>query len=183
MMALDSSGVRWGLGRHFYYLTPIERVNSMKWEFLGQPVGTCVTRFPHSSFPTASSLMPIRYPVSYVRAHCIHGLPTTTHRHEKGFKMVPLFLDCATCSYQRCHNYPHLGTMPTIRNSMGSCRPPRQMLESCYSSRFWLFPRSDEHLDRYCPYHYASCHNVQSSDSTEVEDWVISVAWLEQFVG
>jgi hypothetical protein len=42
MMALDSTGVRWGLGRHFYYLTPIQRVNSMKWEFVAQPVGTSV---------------------------------------------------------------------------------------------------------------------------------------------
>jgi hypothetical protein len=38
-MAFDTSGVKWGLGRHFFYLTPIERVNSMRAEFLGQPIG------------------------------------------------------------------------------------------------------------------------------------------------
>ena len=37
--AFDTAGVRYGLGRHFFYLTPFERVNSMKNEFLGQPIG------------------------------------------------------------------------------------------------------------------------------------------------
>lgn len=38
-IAFDTSGVKWGLGRHFFYLTPIERANSMRAEFLSQPIG------------------------------------------------------------------------------------------------------------------------------------------------
>jgi hypothetical protein len=40
--AFDTWAVRFGLGRHFFYLTPSERVNSMKGEFLGQPIGTYI---------------------------------------------------------------------------------------------------------------------------------------------
>jgi hypothetical protein len=37
--AFDTAAVHFGLGRHFFYLTPFEKVHSMKYEFLGQPVG------------------------------------------------------------------------------------------------------------------------------------------------
>lgn len=29
---------KWGLGRHFFYLTNEERLNAMKWDFLSQPL-------------------------------------------------------------------------------------------------------------------------------------------------
>ncbi|KAF8850281.1 hypothetical protein BDZ45DRAFT_731650 [Acephala macrosclerotiorum] len=48
--SLDTSAVRFGLGRHFFYLTPSERVNSMKGEFLGQPIGILSPMFGRISF-------------------------------------------------------------------------------------------------------------------------------------
>ncbi|TVY56509.1 hypothetical protein LSUE1_G008985, partial [Lachnellula suecica] len=48
--AFDNAAVRYGLGRHFFYLTPFERVNSMKWEFVGEPVGILSPMFGRLSF-------------------------------------------------------------------------------------------------------------------------------------
>jgi hypothetical protein len=38
MSATDLSSANWGLGRHFFYLTPEERLNAMKWDFISQPM-------------------------------------------------------------------------------------------------------------------------------------------------
>lgn len=32
---------QWGLGRHFYYLSPTEKVQSLRFDFASQPTGTC----------------------------------------------------------------------------------------------------------------------------------------------
>ncbi|TVY88724.1 hypothetical protein LAWI1_G005141 [Lachnellula willkommii] len=48
--SLDTAAVQYGLGRHFFYLTPFERVHSMKYEFLGQPVGILSPMFGRLSF-------------------------------------------------------------------------------------------------------------------------------------
>lgn len=29
---------KWGLGRHFYYLSPLQRSTAMKWDFYSQPL-------------------------------------------------------------------------------------------------------------------------------------------------
>lgn len=38
MPALTEHSHTWGLGRHMYYLTPVERVAAMKWDFISQPL-------------------------------------------------------------------------------------------------------------------------------------------------
>ncbi|KAJ5260781.1 hypothetical protein N7505_009131 [Penicillium chrysogenum] len=37
-MVFIQMSANWGLGRHFFYLTAEERLNSMKWDFLSQPL-------------------------------------------------------------------------------------------------------------------------------------------------
>lgn len=37
--SLATVGVTYGIGRHFYYLAPFERVNAMKFQFISEPVG------------------------------------------------------------------------------------------------------------------------------------------------
>lgn len=32
----------WGLGRHFYYLSPEERVQALKYNYASQPTGTSI---------------------------------------------------------------------------------------------------------------------------------------------
>jgi hypothetical protein len=34
--ALITHAVSWGIGRHIYYLTPVETVNAIKFEFIAQ---------------------------------------------------------------------------------------------------------------------------------------------------
>ncbi|OQD80070.1 hypothetical protein PENANT_c039G06489 [Penicillium antarcticum] len=37
-MAFIQKSANWGLGRHFFYLTNVERFHAMKWDFLSQPL-------------------------------------------------------------------------------------------------------------------------------------------------
>lgn len=37
------TGYHWGLGRHFFYLTGVERVNAMKWQFASEPLSISAT--------------------------------------------------------------------------------------------------------------------------------------------
>lgn len=36
---LNCHSYKWGLGRHFYYLSPLERNQAMRWDFASQPLG------------------------------------------------------------------------------------------------------------------------------------------------
>lgn len=133
-MAFDTSGVKWGLGRHFYYLTPIQRVNSMRAEFLGQPIGESPLEMVYLNFPSLRILTRNRYTITNFRTHCVYGLSSATYRDQKDSKIFPLLLDGATRSHQRSHHYLNLGPVSPIRHSVGSCRPSRKMLEPRRSS-------------------------------------------------
>lgn len=37
-MSMIQMSAHWGLGRHFFYLSPQEKVNAMKWDFISQPI-------------------------------------------------------------------------------------------------------------------------------------------------
>ncbi|KAJ5112054.1 hypothetical protein N7532_000099 [Penicillium argentinense] len=37
-MTMIQLSASWGLGRHYYYLTPVERFHTMKWDFMSQPI-------------------------------------------------------------------------------------------------------------------------------------------------
>jgi hypothetical protein len=40
----------WGMGRHFYYLNPMQRIHAMKWNFMSQPMGILSSMFGRVSF-------------------------------------------------------------------------------------------------------------------------------------
>ncbi|TVY36794.1 hypothetical protein LOCC1_G005660 [Lachnellula occidentalis] len=49
-ISLNTFAVQYGLGRHYFYLTPFERVHAMKYEFLSQPVGILSPMFGRLAF-------------------------------------------------------------------------------------------------------------------------------------
>lgn len=135
--SLITHAVSWGIGRHIYYLTPIETINAIKFEFIAQ-VRSSV------DFPLINSLTCSRidswYRCTNVGKNFLCDLSSEIRRNQQTSPVSPLVCCLESSDRQYNSNSSHPCSMPAFRSLMESCRR-WEMLEQKGSGVLWLLSR------------------------------------------
>jgi hypothetical protein len=132
--SLITHAVSWGIGRHIYYLTPIETINAIKFEFIAQ-VRSSVNS------PVVNSLKCSRIDswdrCTNISKSFLCDLSLEIRWNQQTSQISPLVCCLEPSDRQYNSDSAHPCSMPTFRSLMESCRR-WEMLEQKGSGVLWL---------------------------------------------